>query len=120
MKCPSCGSPVKEGRFCNYCGAKLPDDTQRIEIRNTVEDVAEIKRIERERVESERKEEERLKARSTKRKACIVLTVVLVLVSAYGAIFKPNDSIKQISAVAFFWAFGMIAFIIYQMITGKW
>ena len=54
MNCPNCGAAVKEGKFCNYCGAKLPDDTKRVEvnINKHIEDVAEIKRASYEEQES--------------------------------------------------------------------
>ncbi len=54
MNCPNCGAVIKEGKFCNYCGAKLPDDTKRVEvnINKRIEDVAEIKRAEYETEES--------------------------------------------------------------------
>ena len=122
MKCPSCGSPVKEGQFCNYCGAKLPDDTTRVEVNvnQRFEDVAEIKRTEYESAESKRREEERLNARSTKRKACIVLAVVLSLITIIGIIIKPDGGIKAAFASSMILAFMVIAYIIYQMITGKW
>ena len=125
MKCPSCGSPVKEGRFCNYCGAKLPDDTTRVEVNvnQRIEDVAEIKRAELESVESQlrlKHEEERLKAKLTKRKACIVLAVVLSLIAIIGIIVKSDGSIKAASGSAMILAFMMIAYIVYQMISGKW
>ena len=122
MNCPNCGSPVKEGRFCNYCGAKLPDDTTRVEVNvnQRFENVAEIKRTEYESAESKRREEERLKARSTKRKACIVLAVVLSLITIIGIIIKPDGGIKAAFASSMILAFMVIAYIIYQMITGKW
>ena len=55
MNCPNCGAAVKEGKFCNYCGAKLPDDTKRVEvnINKKIEDVAEIKRASYEEQESQ-------------------------------------------------------------------
>lgn len=55
MNCPNCGAAIKEeGRFCNYCGAKLPDDTKRVEVKidKRIEDVAEVKRASYEEKES--------------------------------------------------------------------
>ena len=54
MNCPHCGAVIKEGKFCNYCGAKLPDDTKRVEVKidKRIEDVAEVKRAEYEEKES--------------------------------------------------------------------
>ncbi len=55
MKCPQCGAEVREGKFCNYCGASLPDDTKRVEVKidKRIEDVAEVRRAEYEAKESE-------------------------------------------------------------------
>ena len=54
MRCPSCGAAVKEGNFCNYCGAKLTEDPKRIEVKidKRIEDVAELRRVEYEEQES--------------------------------------------------------------------
>lgn len=55
IKCPQCGSTLKDdGRFCSYCGTKLPDDVTRIEVKidTRVEDVAEVKRASYEEQES--------------------------------------------------------------------
>lgn len=54
MHCPNCGAAVKEGNFCSYCGAKLTEDTKRIEVKidKRIEDLAELKRVELEERES--------------------------------------------------------------------
>ena len=54
MNCPNCGAAVKEGSFCNYCGAKLIADPRRVEIKidQRIEDIAELKRAEYEEQES--------------------------------------------------------------------
>ena len=54
MNCPNCGAAVKEGNYCNYCGAKLIDDPKLIEVKidKRIEDVAELKRVEYEERES--------------------------------------------------------------------
>ena len=77
MNCPACGAVIKEGRFCNYCGAKLPDDVKRSEItiNKRIEDVAEMKRAEYEFEESKIRRVDyirQLKARTTKRVSLIV------------------------------------------------
>ena len=28
MNCPNCGAAIKEGKFCNYCGVKLPEEAK--------------------------------------------------------------------------------------------
>lgn len=54
MNCPNCGAAVKEGNFCNYCGAKLIEDPKRIEVKidKRIEDIAELRRVEYEEQES--------------------------------------------------------------------
>lgn len=50
MNCPACGAPITDdARFCSYCGAKLPDNTQRIEIRSEIkiEDTAKLEEVKR-------------------------------------------------------------------------
>ena len=33
IKCPNCGAGIdSDGKFCKYCGTKLPDNTQKFEI----------------------------------------------------------------------------------------
>lgn len=50
--CPNCGSPIKtDGKFCTYCGAKLPDDVKRVEVK--IDNTAEIARAEYEAQESQ-------------------------------------------------------------------
>lgn len=77
MNCPNCGAVVKEGRFCNYCGAKLPDDTKRVEvnINKRIEDVAEMKRADYETDESKLKQiqmKRELRGRTTRRWSCLI------------------------------------------------
>ena len=79
-KCPNCGSAVVgESRFCNYCGAKIPDDVQRSEIK--IEDVAGIARVEFEREQAAKQEVKEEKARKRKRNKSIVK---LAIVAALG------------------------------------
>lgn len=36
-KCPNCGAGITSGgKFCAFCGTKLPDDVQRVEIEHNV------------------------------------------------------------------------------------
>ncbi len=45
IKCVQCGAAVtSESRFCNFCGAKIPDDVQKSE--HTYIDKAELTKIE--------------------------------------------------------------------------
>lgn len=56
MKCPNCGAGISKdsGQFCSFCGAKLPDNIHRSEIR--IENVAELERLRYEREQNERRE----------------------------------------------------------------
>ena len=50
MNCPACGAPITDdARFCAYCGAKLSDNTQRIEIKSEIkiEDTAKLEEVKR-------------------------------------------------------------------------
>ena len=96
-RCPSCGSAVKdEGRFCSYCGAKLPDDTKRVEVK--IDNTAEIKRVEYEEQESllRQKRMKRDLARE-KRKPylilAIILTVVVPLALAWSGVISGIEAI---------------------------
>lgn len=100
MNCPNCGAAVKEGKFCNYCGAKLPDDTKRVEvnINKKIEDVAEIRRA------SYEEQESLLKQKMMKRDllkgrikagfliAYIVITAVLVVPTFFHMHEKATTS----------------------------
>ena len=38
IKCPTCGAGIdSDGKFCKYCGTKLPDDTQRINVSGVID-----------------------------------------------------------------------------------
>lgn len=99
MNCPNCGAAVKEGKFCNYCGAKLPDDTKRVEvnINKKIEDVAEIKRASYE--EEESKLVQKMMKRDLRRSRIkigffatyIVVAAILVL----PGMFHPDEPITR-------------------------
>lgn len=50
MNCPNCGAAIKDGKFCNYCGAKLPEeakiDIKRREHRFELESSSSVRRAE--------------------------------------------------------------------------
>lgn len=93
-RCPNCGSAIKtEGAFCAYCGAKLPDNTQKIAV--TIEDSAEMTRAETERELGGRKmvlmeQESKLRQKKMKKELrkgrirWIVPIVLLVWIVALG------------------------------------
>ncbi len=38
IKCPTCGAGIdSDGKFCKFCGTKLPDNTQHIEVSGTID-----------------------------------------------------------------------------------
>ena len=80
VKCPNCGSAVKdEGKFCSYCGAKLPDDTKRVEVK--IDNTAEIKRAEYEEQESKlRQKKMERELRKEQRKPLVVILKILSFV----------------------------------------
>lgn len=125
MNCPNCGAAVKEGKFCNYCGAKLPDDTKRIEvnINKKIEDVAEIKRAEYETQESElwrRKEAREYRSRTVKRWVCLILLAINAGLVLYGFITHPVGPMAFLSAIGIFAGIFMLIYILWQLISGKW
>lgn len=84
VNCPNCGSAIKDnGKFCSYCGAKLPDDTKRVEIQ--IDNIAEVKRAEYEEKESQlRQKKMERDLRREKRKPYFVLAKVLSIVIPIG------------------------------------
>lgn len=63
IKCPNCGAGITDdSKFCKYCGAKLPDDTQRIEIEHNIN-------IRKERVNQTRIAKAEIKAKAEIQKA---------------------------------------------------
>ena len=94
MNCPNCGAVIKEGKFCNYCGAKLPDDTKRVEvnINKRIEDVAEVMRANYETEESKlRQKQMKKELRGSKIKWIIcgilfLIGIILLLTNRYISI----------------------------------
>ena len=90
FKCPDCGATLTDdSKFCKYCGAKIDDGVKRFEINvnKRIEDVAEIKRAEREERESlrrEKKEKARTVAKWVRRGIIAAILLFGVLLTAYG------------------------------------
>lgn len=125
MKCPSCGSPVKEGRFCNYCGAKLPDDTTRVEVNvnQRIEDVAEMKRADYETEESKLRQKQELrkyKAHSTRRIAILVLLAISVIGAIIGIVTNPKGNLAILVVFFIVLAAFMVVYTVALLISGKW
>lgn len=92
FKCPDCGATLTDdSRFCKYCGAKIDDGVKRIEVNvhNKIENVAEIKRAEREEKEflrREKKEKAQIIAKWVRRGivAAIALTGLILILIGNG------------------------------------
>lgn len=84
INCPNCGSPVRtEGKFCSYCGAKLPDDTKHVEV--VIDNIAEVKRAQYEEQESKLRQEKMIRElKKEKRKPKIILAKILSVVIPIG------------------------------------
>ena len=66
--CPACGAPITDdARFCSHCGTKLPDDTQRIEIKSEIkiEDAAKLEEVRLKHELEERKWQEKHETKSS-------------------------------------------------------
>lgn len=75
--CPACGAPITDdARFCSHCGAKLPDNTQRIEIKSEIkiEDTAKLEEV---RLKYELEEKKRQEKSESKRSGSRFLKVKL-------------------------------------------
>ena len=98
MKCPNCGADVKEGKFCNYCGALLPDNVNRVEVKidKRIEDVAEVKRASYEEEESKlRQKKMKQEMRKGRIKLWIILGwAVIGLILFVPVLFHPNQSMS--------------------------
>lgn len=82
FKCPDCGATLTDdSKFCKYCGAKIDDGVKRVEVNvnKRIEDLAEMRRAEREERESLRREKKEKAATVWKwTKVAIVLIVLCV------------------------------------------
>lgn len=125
MNCPNCGAVVKEGKFCNYCGAKLPDDTKRVEvnINKRIEDVAEMKRADYETDESKIRQKgmkRDLQGRTIKRWSCLILLGICIIAAIAGNLSSNRGPIYGLVMLLEFLGIFLIVWIIWQLITGKW
>lgn len=112
MKCPNCGAGISKdsGQFCSFCGAKLPDNIHRSEIR--IENVAELERLRYEREQNERREAQEKINRKTKiRNKLITMAVqAAVPVAIYFAIKKWVEPVSIVFSVYGYILAGGIAF----------
>lgn len=129
MNCPNCGAVIKEGKFCNYCGAKLPDDTKRVEVNvnKRIEDVAEMKRADYETAESKFRQQQMREALLGKRIRRWVILILLVICVACAIIVTTGmlNSSNQLLGVLIMIIIGtggvfLLGYAIYLLVTGKW
>ena len=121
MNCPSCGAAIQDGKFCKYCGAKLPDDTKRMEVR--IENLAEMKRADYETEESklrQREAEAEFKRRKVKRISSLTFLIVFLLIGAWSLLNMNNPTAIFTMIIALFGGGFMIIHVVKQLITGKW
>lgn len=113
VKCPNCGSAVKdEGKFCSYCGAKLPDDTKRVEVK--IDNTAEIKRAEYEEQESKlRQKKMERELRKEQRKP---LVVILKILSFVVPLWLSFGGIVQGMAQLLCYVVGLLFFIVWMLL----
>lgn len=86
MKCPNCGAGILKdsGQFCSFCGAKLPDNVHRSEIR--IENVSELERIQFEREQAERQEQKELAEKKKRRRLNLLKLSIPVAFAIMGLI----------------------------------
>lgn len=121
MNCPSCGAAVQDGKFCKYCGAKLPDNTKRVEVH--IENVAEMKRADYETEESklrQREKEAEFKSRKIKRVSSLVFLGLLILLGIWSVLNMANPVSILTMVVALLGGGYMIIHVVKLLITGKW
>lgn len=121
MNCPSCGAAVQDGKFCKYCGAKLPDDTKRVEVH--IENVAEMKRADYETKESklrQREMEAEFRSRKVKRASSLVLLFICMLISFLGFVGGFGEYSGVIIILALPAAICIAGYVLKLLITGKW
>ena len=90
-KCPSCGAGILEGsgKFCSFCGALLPDDIHRAELK--IENVSDMARLEFEREQARKQEEKEKKAKKAKIIRSMSSVVVPGIMLFVGWVFSKLD-----------------------------
>ena len=77
IRCPSCGAPITDdAKFCHHCGTKLPDNTQKIEIKSEIK-IEDTARLEEVRLKYDLEEKKRNDATEIKRNELRVLKTKL-------------------------------------------
>ena len=122
--CSACGAPITDdARFCSHCGTKLPDNTQRIEIKSEIkiEDKAKLEEVRlkyemEEKKLQERNEAKRSGTRYIKIKLWASWLICIASFAVVMALYKPwpaknNNPLSSVFSVIFF-ASGIYALII--------
>ena len=96
MYCRKCGKELADGaKFCKYCGATMPDTTQRIEVK--IEDAAEIKRAGYEEQESLlRQEQMKRQMKKEKMKPWIVVLKIASVIVPFGVALLIGNAWKLV------------------------
>ena len=87
IKCTECGASIQDdSKFCKYCGAKIEENIQRIEIK--IDDTADIKRTEYEEQESKlRQKQMKLDLHRDKRRPYITAAKILCIILPLAGVF---------------------------------
>lgn len=110
FKCPDCGATLTDdSKFCKYCGAKIDDGVKRVEVHvnKRIEDLAEMRRAEREERESLRREKKEKAATVWK---WIKVAIVLIVLCAGVGLMLTGDQTYMING--FFLIVGAIGYTI--------
>ena len=122
--CSVCGAPIRDdAKFCSHCGAKLPDSTQKLEIKSEIkiEDSARLEEVRlkyelEERERQEKKEAGRSSSRIRKIKLWTSWLLCIAFLCIGMALFYSGsrDQNKAISTIfmILFMASGIYALIV--------
>lgn len=87
MKCPNCGANGVEGKFCQHCGSRLPEETAPTTIAGAIHGIAKSaidevgKQLEYNRVHAEELEERKtMRERENLKQGLYILIVAVVLI----------------------------------------
>lgn len=105
--CSQCGAPVtSNSKFCSHCGAKIPDDVFRAEIR--IDNTAEIQRAQYETEESKFRQKQ-MKSDMIKNRIVWILIGLIAFIGIvlFSMVFFDRDGMRMGA-----WMFFGIMFII--------
>ena len=102
--CPGCGAPITdESKFCSHCGAKLPDNVQKIKI----EDAAKIEEVRlkyemQERERQEKNESNRITSKSLTIKRWISWIFCIVCMGVGVSFLEANQNLAVVAILLSF------------------